>query len=370
MFNTSRPRRGCRAVLFLLWLPAASVHGDTAKMLPAGMTHLRYQYTVGEADKVFDAGGDRVSLARAYRDALDTAGLTTEVPAVYRVDTDGRLALVRHDLYLEYGLTDAVNFGLWTHYVSQRLDYSAALVRAIGWGALIPAQQAALEGAVAGADGTADRSVSALGDTVLGIKHRPLGSNASALRFAYIAGLRLPTGHMADPLKAHDISVGDGQTDVGLWFMLDWEPDPHWFFNLHTRHEYALAGEREVLNPADPDDTLPMEFQPGIFHRFEFWVRYREPGPRFNSFVGLKTIYETEGEERRQSYDPVRGGYHGDLDAVEETDSALLRLEPEIGINLFPSRIPIALKLYGGIPLRGRNSVALEYVGLRFDAYW
>ncbi len=355
--------------LWLLW-PGLAL-GDTAEMLPPGVSHVRYQYTSAQGDTYFDEGGDRRALGSAYREALQEKGLEPEVSGVYRVDTDGHFSQIRHDLYFEYGINSSVNFGLWTHYVSRESDYSARLSRQAGWDfALSSAQQAGIGGAVTVADHAKDGSVSAPGDTVLGLKHRLIGEdNDAPLRFAYTIGLRLPTGHVADPLEPHDSSVGDGQTDAGIWFAWDWEPNERWLFNLHTRHEYQFEGERDE---ADPTRThrVSMEFQPGVYHYAELSAHRRIPRPGFNGLLVVKAIYETEGPLREQPYDAATGRYRGSLETVDGTDSMLFRLEPQIGFNLFPRGIPVAARLYYGIPLRGKNTLATDYLGVRFDIYW
>ncbi|SCZ52781.1 transporter [Thiohalomonas denitrificans] len=367
-FSRRCPPGWAHAHLWLLW--SGMAFGNTAEMLSAGVSHLRYQYTSAETDEYFDASGGRRSLGAVYDETLKEHGLSTEEPSVYRVDTDGRFTQIRHDLYFEYGITASLNFGLWTHYLDRQLEYSASLDREAGWSALPEPLQVGIEGVVAVADNAADGSASAWGDTVIGLKHRLIGEdNDDPFRFAYTLGVRLPTGHVADPLQPRDISVGDGQTDLGIWFAWDWEPGERWLFNLHTRHEYQFKGKEDE---ADPTGTrkLSREFQPGLYHYVELLAFRRIPRPGFNGFVALKAIYETQAVRREQQYDAATEQYRGALLAVDHTDSMLLRLEPEIGFNLYPSGIPVSVRLYYGLPLRGRNSLAAEYVGLRFDLFW
>lgn len=367
----SRLRRRLAAQAgLILWLAAAgAVQAETAQMLPAGIAKARYQYTVGHAEDGFDADGNRKSLDDLFRDGLEASGLPTTVPSVYRIDTASEVDFTRHDLYLEYGVSPDFGLGLWTYYIDQRVTYSASLQREAGWVLLNPATQTAVTVGTETAD-SADQSAAALGDTVLGIKHRLIGDNDTAVRFAYHLGLRLPTGHVADPTEPGDLSTGDGQTDIGLWFNFDWEPADRWCINLHSRHEYQLAGERDVPDPANPGGKLSQEFQPGFYHYLEVSGTHRIPRPSFNAELELLAIYEDEGRERRQAYDVASGSYRGGLDPVDDSDSSLLRLEPRMALDFFPSKVPLAAKLYYGIPVQGRNALAVEYVGIRFDAYW
>ena len=55
---------------------------------------------------------------------------------------------------------------------------------------------------------------------------------------------------------------------------------------------------------------------------------------------------------------------------MDGTDNSLLRVQPEIGMNFFPSRIPVAVRLYYGTAVKGRNSLAADYAGLRVDLFW
>ncbi len=344
-------------------------HAETAEMLPAGIASVRYQYTVGHADDAYDADGHRKSLAALYAAGLSTAGLTTAVPSLYHINTGGAVDVVRHDLYLQYGITDEFGLGLWTNYLDEKVAYSASLVHERGWSGLSATDRATLSAAVGAAD-AADSSAAALGDTVLGVKQRLVGNNDSTFRFAYLLGVRLPTGHVADPTKAGDISTGDGQTDLGLWFSFDWVPSPDWLLNLHTRHEYQMTGSHTVLDPADAGRTLSQKFRPGFYTYVELKGRYTHPGPSFNTEFDLTAIYEGQGNTRQQSYDAATDSYHGNLQPVADSESRILNLEPQIGIDLFPSGIPLIARLYYGIPLQGKNALALRYVGVRLDAFW
>lgn len=355
-------------VLAALTLSTA-VLADTAKMLPEGKYRLRYQFTNGWAEGQFDDSGRERSFSQLNAARLSEAGLPPELDSVYRIDSDGKSTFSRHDVYLEYGLSEHANLGIWTNY--QRLDYSssARLTTGPGWPLLSADQQAGVSGATTGIDG-ADRAVAAQGDTVFGFKQRLYGDNGSRNRFAYWIGLRLPTGHVADPLDAGDLSTGDGQTDLGLWFAFDDEPVRNLLISIHSRHEYQFPGKRDVLDPAAPDRTISMEFQPGFYHFAELWTRYNIPRPGHTYLLGVRTTYEYEGKERRESYDPVSGGYGGSLDAIDGTDSNLWRLQPEIGMNLFSSGIPLTTRLYYSTALEGKNQIAADYAGLRVDLYW
>lgn len=356
------------AVLSLVGLFDSAL-ADTAMMLPEKKSRLRYQFTHGWADGRFDDGSDERSFSALNAARLSKAGVPAEVPSVYRIESDGEFTFSRHDIYFEYGVTDDVNLGIWTNY--QQLDYasSAHLSTGPGWGLMSADEQAAVAGAAAAVE-RADLSVAARGDTVIGFKQRLYGDNKSRNRFAYWLGIRLPTGHVADPLDAGDLSTGDGQTDFGLWFAFDHQPTDRVLLSLHTRHEYQLPGKRDEEPDEAPGQAFSMEFQPGFYHFAELWARYSVPRPGHNYLLGLRTTYEYEGKERRESYDPISRSYGGSLNSVDGTDSNLWRLQPEIGVNLFSSGIPVSTRLYYSKALKGKNQLAGDYAGLRVDLYW
>jgi hypothetical protein len=295
--------------------------------------------------------------------------LATALPTVYHIDTGGKFSFTRQDLYLQHGITDDVGLGLWTYYIDQRIDYSANLRQDANWALLSGTEQAALSGAVGAAD-TMDSGSAALADTVLGYQQRLVGVNESPIRFAYLLGVRLPTGHVADPRNPGDLSTGDGQTDIGLWLSFDWEPAPNWLLNLHSRHEYQMPGQRDVLDPADANNTLSQKFQPGFYNYLEVKGRRHIPGARFNTDLELTAIYETSSEARSQQYDAATGSYRGALHTIDGSGSNFLLLEAQAGIDLFPSELPVAVMLYYAMPLQGKNALALEYAGVRIDVYW
>ncbi len=354
----------CRVAAFCFSASVTPSHADTAQVLPPGNHHLRYQVMTGGADERFDAGGERQSVAAFNQASLTSAGLPMSVATLYRIAPGGELSFTRHDLYWEYGITDSVSLGLWTYYADQSYQRAGGLTRGVGWGSLPASQQALIEGAATTA------SAAAIGDTVVGLKRRVLGENDSPARAAVGVGVRLPTGHVADPRDAGDLSIGDGQYDVGIWTYFDWEPSERWLINLHTRHEYQLADERDALVPTDPTRVLSREFQPGFYHYAEMWARYRIPRGSHDWSLELKGIYERQDALETQAYDPASGRFAGGLVPVADSNSNLLRLEPQIQLSLFPRKVPLTITLLGGIPISGRNAFATEYIGVRFDAYW
>lgn len=367
--------------LFLKWHRILSVlllfsvfsgemlYASEAMMLPEGVYRTRLYATFAEADSFFDADGNEQSFEQLYQKALADNGVPADVNDVYQIDTGGKFSMYRYDLYIEYGVTGDFGFGAWLQYfdISNRAD--ATLTTGPGWAALPDIQQSAIIGATDYID-SLDASVSALGDTVIGVKHRLLGDNRSKYRFAYHAGVRVPTGHVADPLNSNDMSTGDGQVDVGIWLSFDYQPHPRFFINLHTRHEYQLAGTRDVLDPSDTTRTLDMEFQPGFINYAEIDAWYFHPVGEAELILKLMSTYYHEADERQQAFDSATGRFAGSLVTIEGTDSALWTIQPHIGVSLFPMGIPVRALLGYSIPLEGVNLPAAEFVQLRVDIYF
>lgn len=364
------PSRGIQryACMALCALPAIAM-AETAEMLPPGVTNLRYQYSSGYASDAFDSHGTRQSLNSLFRDELEAGGLPPSVATIYQIDTGAKFNFIRQDIYLQYGISNDLGIGVWANAIDQQMSYSATLQQQANWAVLVPEEQVAITGATTATDG-ADASISALGDTVIGIKHRLHGTNESSQRFSYLLGMRLPTGHRADPTNATDMSTGGGQSDIGVWLSWDWQPTTNLLLNLHTRHEYQLAGERKVLDPADSSQTLTQKFQPGFYTYIELNSRYHAPHARYSSIFELSLIYEDEGQEMSQNFDPLSGTYDGGLHNVSDSNSNNLRLETQLGFDLFPSNIPLETRFYYDVTLQGKNALAVEYVGVRLDLYW
>jgi hypothetical protein len=356
-------------LLLLCFLCFDTVQAGEATMLPAGISRIRLYVTYAEADSVFDNDGNEQSFSQIYDQALLDNAVPVDGGAAYQIDTGGALTQWRSDLYFEYGLTDNFGYGAWIQYLDTRNSADATLIQGPGWSTLSPGQQAALTGATRTVDGL-DRSASALGDTVIGLKHRLLGNNKSKYRFAYHAGIRLPTGHVADPLDPHDLSTGDGQVDVGLWWTFDYQPTPDFFVNLQTRHEYQFEGKRDMLDPQDPTRSMEARFQPGFYNYAEIEAKYYHPLREARLVFKLTSTWFNEDEERRQSYDSNTGRYSGSLNTVDGTDSSLWTVQPHIGFNLLRMGIPIEALLSYSRPLGGSNTPAAEFVQLRLDLYY
>ncbi|MEN8713070.1 MAG: hypothetical protein ABF326_12850 [Arenicellales bacterium] len=357
------------ALLLFSLLSCETLFASEATMLPAGVYRTRLYVTLAEADSVYDADGNKQSFEQLYKNALIDNGVPVDVKDVYRIDTGGKFSMNRYDLYIEYGLTDDIGFGAWMQYFDISNNADAVLTTESGWTMLSGTQQSAIIGATDYVD-SLDTSVSALGDTVIGMKHRLLGDNRSKYRFAYHAGVRIPTGHVADPLNRSDMSTGDGQVDLGIWLSFDYQPHPRFFVNLQTRHEYQLAGTRDVLDPSDTTRTLEMEFQPGFINYAEIDAWYFHPLGEAELILKLMSTYYLEGDERQQSFDNALGRFTGSLVTVDGTDSALWTIQPHIGVSLFPMGIPVRTMLSYSIPIEGVNLPAAEFVQLRVDFYF
>ena len=364
-----KSQRLISSLLLFILLFCEALLASEATMLPAGVYRTRLYFTFAEADSVYDADGNEQSFEQVYKKALIDNGVPVDVKDVYRIDTGGEFSMNRYDFYIEYGVTDNFGLGAWLQYFDISNNAHASLTTDSGWAMLSESQQSAIIGATEYVD-SLDSSASAPGDTVIGIKHRLLGDNSSKYRFAYHAGVRVPTGHVADPLDSNDISTGDGQVDLGIRFSFDYQPHPRFFINLQTRHEYQLAGTRDVRDPSDPTRTLEMEFQPGLINYAEIDAWYFYPLAKTELILKLMSTYYLEGEERQQSYDNTSGRFTGSLETVDGTDSSLWTVQPHIGVSLFPMAIPVRALLSYSIPVAGVNLPAAEFIQLRVDVYF
>ena len=368
MLPSTRTQLTSTLLLLSLLCLEIAVAGE-ATMLPAGISRTRLYLTYADADSVFDNDGNKQSFSSIYDQALLDNGVPVDGGDAYRIDTGGGLTQWRSDLYFEYGVTEHFGIGAWMQYLDTRNSANAALIQGPAWNMLPAEQQAALTGAAMSIDGL-DRSVSAPGDTVIGVKHRLIGDNRSKYRFAYHAGIRLPTGHVADPLDPHDMSTGDGQYDVGIWWTFDYQPTPDFFINLQTRHEYQFEGTRAMIDPAEPTRSIDARFQPGFYNYAEIEAKYYHAVNDARLVLKLTSSWYHEDEDRRQSYDSTTGQYSGALNRVDGTDSSLWTIQPHIGFNLLRMGIPVEALLSYSVPLEGSNTPAAEFIQLRLDIYY
>lgn len=340
----------------------------SAKLLPEQALRARVIHNEARADHWFTHGGARVALGEVGLERLATQGIAAAVPGLYTLDNHARYTLSRSELTLDYGLTDDLTLGLWLPLIHHDTEQRTTLSQGPGWASLPAAQQGGISNAVATLDG-GDASRSDVGDLFLGFKQRLIGTNDAPFRLSLGGGVTAPTGHVADPLDPRDASTGDGQWDLSLWSWTDVQLSERLLLNLHTRHHYGLSGERDTPDPLAPSRITEMEFQPAVKHHLQLEAQYTLPFAGWDLLPGLLLIHDRQDEERRQTFDPSRGGFVGD--PVDTTGTAWRRsmIQPSLGLSLFKSGLPLRLFLRYGHTFDGRNTAQLDTIELRVEFY-
>ncbi|MBF0137664.1 MAG: hypothetical protein H7833_04790 [Magnetococcus sp. DMHC-1] len=354
--------------LFMLVWPWDLLAID-ARLLPEGVTRIRLYQSWSWAEDAYDASGHRQPLGQMGLDKLAAKGVAPAAPNLYAIQNDARYTLQRTDLTVDYGWNTHLDLGIWIPILDANLTQSAVLNRAAGWDGLPTAQKSALTVAVSQLDNT-DANHHALGDILLGIKGQLVGDQKSPHRFSLGGGVRLPTGHVANPLDPRDTSTGDGQWDLTLWSWYDHPVNDNFFINLHTRHEYGLPGSRSALLPTDATRSGRMEFQPGLHHDVQLEPQWRYPLGHVELMPSVFLIYSREEKGKQQGFDRNQAAFAGGLYTVEGTDWQRLLLKPTLGLGLIPMGVPVNLYLALGTTLWGRNTPEASVVELRMDFFF
>ncbi|MBF0625631.1 MAG: transporter [Magnetococcales bacterium] len=354
------------ALLTLLWPP--ELQAIDARLLPPGVLRLRLYQSWITGDERYDASGGKHSLGQTGLDQLAGRGVPESVSNVYAIRNQARHTMQRTDLVLDFGLDPEVDLGLWVPFLTSDLDQSAQLTQATGWSALSTARRTAIAAGVGRLD-LADADRQGLGDILVGVKARVLGDRQATHRLALGGGVRLPTGHGADPLDTRDVATGDKQWDLTFWTWYDYQPFENFFINLHTHHEYALPGERAALWPADTTRAADLKFQPGFQTDVQLEPQWRHPLDRAELQTSLFLIYNRVEPEKQQGFDSAQSTYAGARHPVGGTEWQRLMVKPTIGLNLLPMGLPMALYLGYGTTVWGKNTLDLDVMELRFELF-
>ncbi|MEG3639195.1 transporter [Magnetococcus sp. PR-3] len=340
-----------------------------AKLLPEGMLRARVYQNIAQANDYYTNGTHRQSLGQAGLDKLAANGVASSSTNVYSIENTARYKLYRTDVMLDYGVNKDLTMGLWLPFLSHDTHQSTTLNQDAGWGLLGAAQQTAITGAVTSLDNTEPERAE-LGDIFLGFKQRIKGQNSDRFRFALGGGIRLPTGHVADPTHSQDASTGDGQWDLDFWSWTDYQFSENFFINLQTRHTYGLPSYKQATFPSDTTQSARMKFQPGLLHHIQIEPQWTVDMGKWNLLPGIMVIYDHQFEGKTQSFDTASSTYGGSMRTEAHSDWNRLMVRPMLGFQLFKMGIPAQFYLSYGHTVTGKNTAAINTAEIRLDWFF
>lgn len=341
----------------------------SAKLLPKGVSRVRIFENVGGGDQWYSDSKDRQPLGQVGLDKLKAKGIPTTTANVYAIDNQARYRLWRTDVTLDHGFSDDFSLGLWLPFFSHDTRQSASLSQGAGWSSLGTVQKTTIAGAVSTLDNI-DPKHSGMGDLFVGFKTGLSSTNKDPFRLALGGGVRAPTGHVANPLNANDVSTGDGQWDLGLDTWTDYQFTDHFFVNFLTRHDYGLAAHHRAAFPTNTAQGGSQKFQPGMVHHLELVPQYQWSKGVWDLRPEMGLLYDSQGKEKRQGFDSTAGEFSGSMASVAATDWQRLMIKPTLGIRLFQFGIPGDIYLSYAHTVAGKNTVDLDLVELRMDLFF
>nr|CRH07384.1 Protein of unknown function [Candidatus Magnetococcus massalia] len=339
----------------------------SAKLLPEGVWRVRLYQNEVEADHWRTSAGDRQPMGQVGLDTLASNGITSTA-GVYSLENSAKYRLHRTDLSLDYGIHDDLTVGLWLPYFDKSLQQQTTLTQGAAWGALTGVQQATIAGAASSLNET-EPARGDFGDLYLGFKHRVVGGNKDRFRFALGGGVRMPTGHVADPLNSKDASTGDGQWDLSLWSWTDYQFTDHFFVNLRTYHDYGLAAHKLAAHSNDSSQASRMKFQPGVLHNIQLEPQVRIPFKKWELLPSLRLTYDYQESEKRQRFDTTQAIYSGAMVETDGTSWQRLMIKPTLGFKVNTFKFPLFFYLAYGQTLHAKNSADIRTVELRMDLF-
>ncbi|MBF0157438.1 MAG: hypothetical protein HQL57_09670 [Magnetococcales bacterium] len=364
----TRPLQTFGLLLSLLLWPW-ELQAINANLLPKGKGRLRVYHSSIRGNDRFGASGERQPLGQTGLDQLAAKGIPPAVANAYSIENRSRYTQHRTDWEMDFGIAPKLNLGLWIPVEDASLDQSPLLTQGGAWGAIPAAQQAAIRQGVGLLD-RADTHDHEFGDILVGIKTSVIGQETSRERLSLGGGVRLPTGHLANPLDSGDIATGDGQWDLSLWTWFDFQPSPGFTINLHTHHDYGLPGKRPALWPTNAARTAKMGFQPGFHHDIQLEPQWHFPLGQVELEPSLLFLYSREENERQQSFDLATGSFTGSRHTAVGTSWQRLLVKPALGLDLLPMGLPAVLSLGYGSTVWGTNTVDFTMLELRLDLYF
>lgn len=341
----------------------------SARLIPEDKWRVRIFHNEGHADNWLDHSGEKHSLGLNGLSLLQQQGVAPRLDPVYEILNRAQYDQSRTDVTIDYGVNDDLTVAAWLRYFEQGTEQKTTLKKHLGWGQLEPHQQNAIVASVNRLNNT-DPGASAWGDLLLGFKYRILGSNRDIFRLSLGAGVRMPTGHVADPRKPQDMSTGDGQWDFTLMSWMDYQFSEHFFVNLHSRHDFAFAANKDALVPGASGSVDSLRFKPGISHHVQLEPQYRLPFTHWELLLGMQLIYDYQGDLQQQSFDLERQKYTGKLHRVDDSDWQRLMIKPSIGISLLKQKIPLRAYLGFHKTVWGENTLDYQSIEFRVEVFF
>lgn len=362
-------KKGIIALIFLIFLLFGQriSFADHARVLPKNLWRFRIYAIHGFATQAFNSAGRydalMVSEVRNWWEDIEFI-----FPIGHKIGTlknNAHLYIDRTDFLVDYGITDTITFQAWIPY------YALKAIDIRKWTYLDNENDDATSEWLDEAFNDLslwkanllypkDLTNYGLGDILIGYKHQIFKSKTQ--RFAYATGFRLPTGKVDDPNDLTDTSLGDGQMDIGIWFFYDFLISDHFFFNVHTRHEYGLKGKYD--KPSDPmvaqlvDDDDPggtYHWQPGFYNYIELEPQWTYHNGRVSPSFLVQAFYKTKDNYTNWTV----GG--GDKWKERNTQQGLLNIGPKFyyyrlrNADGTMSSLPFELSAEIRFPILGQN---------------
>lgn len=261
---------------------------DDAMVLPKGRFRVRLASAYTTAENTYSESGAIESIGSDFSRRLDAKMLAAMSPTTaetirqlnaaspglgdqiaVNLETQVKTEAFSNVAALEYGLTDRLSVGIIVPFVKASVDVEAetspdqalsekiarlpsadprrAALQQVQAKLDVNALQATLTNQYGYQDGLRSWSGTGLGDIELGGKfnyHR-----SSQMMATLKGGVRLPTGRTNDPDLLFDLGFGDGQTDLGLFHLLDYNFTPNLGMTLETGYTVQLPDDVQMRVP-------------------------------------------------------------------------------------------------------------------------
>ena len=370
-------------LIICLVFTSARLNADHARVGVEKLWRFRVSTIYGSSNQAYDKNGDDDSIissaVRNYDEDIDM--IYPQGQYLGQLKNNAELSFLRTDLLIDYGLTDSIFLEIWIPY------YQFKKLKTGKWTFVDNDDNDIMSGTLdEGYGNTAcwkgkrlypgTLESKGLGDIMLGLKQQVYKNDWT--RVAYATGLRLPTGKKDDPDNLTDISLGDGQYDLGLWLYWDIIFSNHFFLNFHTRTEYQFESEyKKPVNPTvaylldDSDAGGTYKKTPGMYHYFEIEPQWSYFNGRFSpSFIIIgsyksKDDYEgwtqNGGDLKKEKEDPDSEILRGDILKESNSEQYLITVGPKLYFYHLLNedkkftKLPFELSIEYRYPLYGTN---------------
>jgi hypothetical protein len=219
-------------------------------------------------------------------------------------------------------------------------------------------------------DGFNSWSGTGFGDLELGAKYKFY--SAPRLRSTLKAGVRLPSGREDNPDQLFDFGFGDGQVDLGLYHLTDFNLTAQLGATLELGYVYQVSDSHSLRIPLSPEIPLSAESVEVSRKLGDYWNAEFELNHTWWKSLTASARYRYYQKSSDSHSHPSLDAAALNANTSEQLQSLVLQLEYTnlAAIRAGTARLPYAVGSFYRMPITGKNVADSRTLGLSLKTYF